>query len=225
MSLPLQPVRVRLLRQGAAREPLDALSNLGVSLTAANDETSAANPMPRSRKHLLQILQLAHGGSTQREALDSTLSELVRTVTDLERGSERNRRLFLTAVLAGDDACAASLVRSGAAAKLCSLSTSSSRSSLSQTEVQWVFVALAEFAAQPSRGVPCLLEAGVLRNVAELLGNVNGAAEALTSEARLALVGVWYAAIAVLANLALESQGAEAVLRSGMLPYLVSRLR
>ena len=99
MSLPLQPVRVRLLRQGAAREPLDALSSLGVSLAAANDDTSAANPMPRSRKHLLQILQLAHGDRAQKEALDSMLSDLVRTLTDLDRGSERNRRLFLTAVL------------------------------------------------------------------------------------------------------------------------------
>ena len=225
------PVRVKLLRQATALEPRRELSSL--DLTELLPDGQPDTPVMRSRKRLIQIIQLLEAGldsDASHGKLDDTLSELVMEAIAHASSAERNRALFLVAVLAADHDCAASMSRTSVAHHLCCiLSKPQHEHRLSTTELQWVVVALAEIAASDA-GSARLVDEGVLALMAAMWtaeGITNAGSQCASrgpSDSAAGAVGLSFAMTAVLANLAMHAEHADALLRVGILPLLANRV-
>lgn len=241
---PAGPVRVRLLHQAGAAAPRSEADQLKLPSALQVDDESMANPVIRSRQRLLAMLALAHSAEAngahancnQRD-LDEALHTLAVDALRCERGSDRNRSLFLLTVLSADDTCAASLNRTEAATVLCaSIDRPDSPEPLSSTELQWVLVILSELAGAPNGSFP-LFAAGLMPKLRALLtAQPTASRHRLSSEQNhdyerangvpeTASFGLCYATAATLANAALHPGGADAVLRSDLLTPLLERVR
>ena len=160
-----RPLRVSLLSQAGAKPPAAALARLNVAIPASPTAVIAAadKPIQQSRNEFLRLLSLARAG--RHAELDLLLHTLVRNAVRLGRGAERNRSLFLMAVLSADEDCAEALGRQvSVGGRLCHLltlegspddagsasSSSASASPLSATEQHWVLLTLSEMAARPA---------------------------------------------------------------------------
>ena len=166
---PTQPVmlRVRIIQHAGVDPPRTELARLGVpmSATALNAPTT---PVMRSRQCLLAALHHGDQSAGNSAALDSLLREQVIEPLQIGCGAERNRALFLTAVLATDESCSDSLCRTMAAEALCEAITHPTPSSaLSVTELHWAFIALSELAATP-QGAARLIDAQLLTRLTTL---------------------------------------------------------
>jgi hypothetical protein len=151
---------VSLLKQAGLDAPLQQLAREPV----AND-SEVKKTVKGSRELLARALELSRAGA--KAELDEAMRGLVGEALRLQRGSHRNRTLFLAAVLSGDPNCADALGRApGAAKSLCDAVCDARR--LSVVERQWAAIVLAQLAARPAN-VSHLVHAGLPRRLATLL--------------------------------------------------------
>ena len=229
---------VSLVKQAGLEEPLVALARLG---SAVDETAEPKNSGVHSSRHLVtRALRLSCSGNGA--ALGECLRELVSGTVRFASGTERNRTLFLAALLAADPACAIAIAASpGAIDGLCDAMCGAPH--LSVTERQWAVLALSGLARQP-QCAPRLLRSDLPRRLLDLLHSAvgelleeqrrldGGAAEArggsstadASDASQAATVGLFYAAVAAISNLSLASGGAKAVLRVGLLPPLLQLL-
>ena len=188
---------------------------------------------------------LREGGHT---ALNKMLRGLVVPVR-MHHGPERNRMVFLAALLSADADCAEMLGGSPSKASgLCD--TVSVSRHLRPAERQWAVVALTQVAGRP-HALPPPLTFAFLRRLAKLLNGElcstlqplrqqtkAGGARALNASAanrasafwsssscaRSASLGLCYAAAAAIANLCRTRAGAETVIQAGLLSTLLRLL-
>ena len=143
---------VLLLQQLREAPPLRVLEQLEKPLRIGREEPpSNVESIDGTRNWLMHYLYLAHSPSIWQQSRLRELmgSGLVQTLLH-EVGAARNRRIFLIAVLAADEASAAALTDSGIVEALCTvLQKASGVERLSDTERQWTLIALAELAARP----------------------------------------------------------------------------
>ncbi len=244
---------VRLVLQASEEEPAAALRRLGIPITAPppTSPSGSRSAVVESQQRVVQMLWLAGCAEESKEsapvALDDAAREVVRGMSVDNDAPRRNRALFLTSVLVTDATCAAALSRCGACDVLCRALHPSGGAGLSVAEKQWAMLSVSELAAHAATA-STVLAAAWLPAISSALGDAPAAACDVTSaagavaagesgddiggtpspeaecDARPALVGLRYAAIAVLANLALYEAGAEAVLRASLLPVLLNAL-
>ena len=171
----MSPRHVSILKQANAEAPSEYLVRAGSSAGEARPgeaTNSSSHTVDRAADRMLARRALSLSESADHAALDEMLRGLVGEAVRRQRGSERNRVLFLAAVLSADAACADSLGGSASAAQgLCDAICDARR--LSATERQWALVAVAQLAARPC-ALPQLLSAGLPRRLhAVLSGEVD----------------------------------------------------
>ena len=195
------PARVSLLAQASHRPPVSALVKLGKEVPLDPDAAAAAvskagTAFEHSQAQFLHALSLAR--ASRLDELGALLRTIVHDGLRQGRCAERNRALFLAAVLSADEVCADALVRFAAPALCASLRLEThvavdhergasshsaaedqgqpfpatiheaSTAPLSLTERHWVCVAFAEMAARPS-AAEALEQAGLLQCLACIL--------------------------------------------------------
>jgi len=113
-----------------------------------------------------------HSGSAEdRARLRELLQPGVLPTLVHKSGAARNRQIFLITVLAVDDVCAAALTESGIVEALCGMMCKTSGDDrLSETERQWILIALSELAARPCSSER--VQRGALTHLADILAAI-----------------------------------------------------
>ena len=137
------PRHVSLLQQAKCQTPRDYLAARGMLSDPLPTATLPPVSNVGSQRLLLHLIALAHSGASDESELAAPISHLVSSLAGLGFCSDRQRILFLVAVLAGDKACAIALSRSGAAAELCTMLELTGPDALPTMHLHWAFVALA----------------------------------------------------------------------------------
>ena len=230
-TTPPSTAPVSLLRQANLDAPLAALKRIEAEPSAA--AAAVQSTVQRSRETVQEVIALSHAAAGKE--LDAQLRDLVPGNIRHARGAERNRTLFLAAVVSGDPSCADSLARGPTAASGL-VDVVCGKPHVSTTERQWAMLTLSDIARRPL-GPPRLLEAGLPRCLHDVLSHAieaqkrrdgrppfpdgDGGSAADDASTHVAAMGLAYAAAATIANLSLTVDGANAALRGSLLPLLV----
>jgi len=126
----------------------------------------------RSRFTAKRLPGFTHSGSAEdRARLRELLQSGVLPTLVHKSGAARNRQIFLITVLAVDDVCAAALTESGIVEALCGMMCKTSGDDrLSETERQWILIALSELAARPCSSER--VQRGALTHLADILAAI-----------------------------------------------------
>jgi len=126
----------------------------------------------RSRFTAKRLPGFTHSGSAEdRARLRELLQSGVLPTLVHKSGAARKRQIFLITVLAVDDVCAAALTESGIVEALCGMMCKTSGDDrLSETERQWILIALSELAARPCSSER--VQRGALTHLADILAAI-----------------------------------------------------
>ncbi len=212
----LRGAHVRLLAQASAKKPsdhLDQQTTLPPRLKLLPPPTAqypALTPDPCA--YVVWATQAAQlGADASSSASDAALASHLRNQLfeplAAARGSPRNQLLFLVAVLSGEPGLATPLQRAGAVPALFAALALTDDATLSALESQWALLALANVSCATVGDTAAL----VTPAAASVLSTCLQEPPAATASNGSMAAGTCYAALAVVSNLAMTRQGAEAL--------------